>query len=159
MKTVIFVVGGILLLVAALIYGPALLGKESQSASGRIEIVDPIFNAGTISMAAGLVEHTFEIKNIGEGDFKIKEIYTSCMCTTARLEVNGKESPEFGMHTNSLLWSEIIPAGETARLKVVFDPVFHGPTGTGQMARVVYLKTNILGQERAQAVMNINVVQ
>lgn len=108
-------------------------------------------------MAEGLVKKTYEIKNTGGGDLKIDKIWTSCDCTTARLKVKDKESPEFGMHTSSLLWSQKIAPGETGFLEATFDPAFHGPQGTGPAVRIVYLSTNDPQNPKAEAKLFANV--
>jgi len=126
----------------------------------KIVISPEEYDAGTVSIADGnLVEKTFEVKNDGQGDLKINSIWTSCMCTNAHLRIGDKTSPEFGMHTQSTLWSAKIPPGETGYLDVTFDPAFHGPDGTGSMVRVVYLTTNDASNKQAQVKMLINVVK
>ena len=84
-KLTIFVVGGTFLIAALLIFG--LSGEIGR---GRIEINPKEYDVGTISMVEGPVQKTFEIQNTGEGDLKITKIWTSCMCTTARLKVGDK---------------------------------------------------------------------
>lgn len=108
----------------------------------QIEINPLEYDAGIVSMNDELVKYTFEIKNKGVGDLELNEIWTSCMCTTARLRVNNKVSPEFGMHDNPKFWSQKIAPGETGYLEVVFDQAFHGPAGTGEIIRVIYLSSN-----------------
>lgn len=108
----------------------------------RIEITPTEYNAGTVSMSDGLVEKIFEIKNVGQGNLKISDIKTSCMCTTAILEINEETSPQFDMHSSNLFWSEKLEPGEIGLLKVVFDPSFHGPQGTGSVVRTISIFSN-----------------
>lgn len=133
--------------------------ETGNSGPAAIVLIPAEYDAGTVSMQDGLVEKTFEIKNDGQGDLKIENIWTSCMCTTAHLRVGNKTSPEFGMHTQFSLWSEIISPGETGYLDVVFDPAFHGPKGTGSLIRVIYLATNDTNNKQAQIKMLINVIK
>lgn len=77
--------------------------QETSQAAPKIKISPKEYDAGTVSMSGGLVKHTYEIKNIGDGDLKIDRIWTSCMCTTARLKVGSKTSSEFGMHSAPVL--------------------------------------------------------
>lgn len=63
------------------------------------------------------------------------------MCTTAQLIIGDTKSPEFGMHSKSAYVMEV-PGGETAELKVVFDPAFHGPNGVGPINRQITVETN-----------------
>lgn len=163
----IFVISLISLL-AVLIVGGAVFGivnylskKEAGGNQGipKIEINPEKYDAGTVSMADGLVKHTYEIKNTGEGDLKIMDIKTSCMCTTARLKVGNKESPKFGMHNNPKFWSQKIAPGETGFLEVTFDPAFHGPQGTGKAVRAVYLSTNDPKNEKVEVRLIADVVE
>lgn len=133
--------------------------QESHPGVPKIEISPKEYDAGTISMAEGLLRHTFEIKNIGEGDLKIDRLWTSCMCTTAILKIGDKTSPKFGMHDNPAFWSEKIAPGETGLLEVTFDPAFHGPGGTGRAIRAVYLSTNDPKNQKAELRLIANVVQ
>ncbi|MDP3990918.1 MAG: DUF1573 domain-containing protein [Candidatus Nealsonbacteria bacterium] len=143
MKLVIFVVLGSLLILAGLIYGlPYLTQEGSSGRPGKIEISPLEYDFGTVSMGDSHVKYTYEISNVGQGDLKIDSIWTSCMCTTARLRVGDKESPEFGMHTNSMLWSQKIPPGEKGYLDVTFDQALHGEEGIGQIVRAIYISNN-----------------
>ena len=63
------------------------------------------------------------------------------MCTEAIVAIDGEKSPIFGMHTRSG-WKGVIEPGQTAVVKVVFDPMFHGPQGTGPITRLVSFNTN-----------------
>lgn len=96
---------------------------------------------GTISMKDGKVEVIFEVKNNGSETLKLYDVVTSCTCTTAQLILGDNKSPLFGMHSKFDYVLEI-PAGETAQVKAVFDPAFHGPTGVGQISRQITVKTN-----------------
>lgn len=135
MKLIILVVGITLLVGIIVIFG--LPGKH-----GAIEISPLEYELGDISMAEGLVYRTFEIKNVGEGELSITDIRTSCMCTTAILTVDGETSPQFGMHSNTMLWSEKISPGQVGILEVTFDPAFHGPNGTGKFVRTINVSNN-----------------
>jgi hypothetical protein len=68
------------------------------------------------------VTHVFVVENNGDADLVIGNLVTSCGCTTAELS------------------SSIIPPGERADLKVVFDANFH-PT-SGEVTRLVWFATN-----------------
>jgi len=101
----------------------------------RIEIENPRYGFGTISQKGGVVSTSFEIENTGSSDLIIEGMDTSCMCTTARLIYKGQESPEFGMsmHGNNPENFELrVPPGETAELKVFYDPMAHGKQETPQ---------------------------
>lgn len=131
--------------------------ETSNSGQPKIEISEAEYDAGTVSMSQGKISHTYEIKNTGVGDLEIDRIWTSCMCTTAKLKVGEKESGEFGIHSNPLFWSQVIAPGEIGYLEVTFDTAFHGPEGTGEAVRVVYLSTNDPGNEQAEVKLTANV--
>lgn len=147
----LLIIGGIVL--AIVNYSP----KENQPGTPKIEINPLEYDAGNVSMAAGLIKYTYEIKNIGDGDLKIDSVWTSCHCTTARLTVNDKTSPEFGMNKRSTL-QKIAPE-QTGFLEVTFDPAFHGPQGTGLAIRAVYLSTNDSQNKKVEVRLVANVVK
>lgn len=153
-KFIIAVVGGTVLLMGGII----LLDKRGvQANGGMIELTPSSINLGTVSMANGNVQTTYEVKNIGKDVLKIDRIWTSCMCTTAVLKIGDRVSPSFGMHDNPSLWSEEIKPGETAALQVTFDPALHGPEGVGQLTRAIYLSTSDPVHKKAEVRFNINV--
>lgn len=153
-KLIIAVVGGSLLISGVMIFG---FSNQNIKEGGKIEIISPEYDFGEISMAAGKVSHSFEIKNAGDDDLEINEIATSCDCTAARLKVGEEVSREFGMHTSSLGWSQKIAPGQTGLLEVIFDPAFHGPQGTGPITRAAYLSTSDPQNKKAQVIFSANV--
>jgi hypothetical protein len=95
----------------------------------RIEIDSPRYDFGTVSQTDGIVSTSFTIRNTGGSDLVIENIDTSCMCTTASLVYKGQESPRFSMSMhgkNPENFEMRIPAGETAQLRVYYDPNAHG---------------------------------
>lgn len=68
------------------------------------------------------VAQTFPIQNKGNEPLLITSVVTSCGCTTASLS------------------SSVIPPGQRADLKVIFDPNFHETSGP--VTRLVWLQTN-----------------
>ncbi len=154
-----FFISLLILLLAGIIvlFAKNYTPEENHPGEPQLEILANKYDAGTVSMADGLVKHTYEIKNIGIGDLKIDSIWTSCHCTTARLTVGDKTSREFGMDKRSTL--QKIAPGQTGFLEVTFDPAFHGPQGTGSVVRVVYLSTNDAQNRKVEVKLLANVVQ
>ncbi len=103
------------------------------------------YDFGTISMAKGIVKHSFKIKNTGSQAVTINKIYTSCMCTTASLMVGGKQFGPIGMPGHGAIprIDQAINPGEEADVEVIFDPAAHGPAGVGRIQRVVTIENNI----------------
>lgn len=120
---------------------PALLSPNSD---GMLSAEETSFDFGTISMAAGKVEHAFKIKNASSEPLVIEKIYTSCMCTTAALVVGGKRFGPYGMPGHGFIpkINEKMDAGEEAIIEVVFDPAAHGPAGVGRIQRTITIENN-----------------
>lgn len=99
-------------------------------------------NLGQVVYAGGKVSKSFDVKNNSDKTIKLRKIVTSCMCTTAKFSVNGKETRSFGMEMNGDLNPLIdmdLPAGATGQVTFTFDPAAHGPQGIGPFDRVVTL--------------------
>ncbi len=103
---------------------------------------ESLIDLGQIPYSGGKVLKSFEIKNDSGRPLKLKKIATSCMCTTAKVEIGGKKTKEFGMEMNGDLNPLVdvdFPAGQTGTVTFSFDPTAHGPEGVGQFERVVTL--------------------
>lgn len=163
-KIKILIISAAVLIISAvvisLVTAKEQLGNQS-SGIAELAINQPRFSLGTVSMADGLARHIIELGNSGTVDLKINSIKTSCMCTEAVLQVNGRKSPKFGMHTSSTFWSETINPGQTASLEITFDPNAHGPNATGPVTRVVTLFSNDQGKSNVKTdiIFTANVVK
>ncbi|MBI2639487.1 MAG: DUF1573 domain-containing protein [Candidatus Sungbacteria bacterium] len=115
-----------------------------SGSTGAISAEEKDFDFGTVSMAAGNVSHLFRIKNTGQESVVIEKMYTSCMCTSATLEVGGKVFGPYGMpgHGFSPSIKEAIASGAEAVVNVVFDPAAHGPAGIGRIHRAIIIENN-----------------
>lgn len=103
---------------------------------------ETLYNFGTISMADGNVSTVFTVTNATDTDMLLSTVVTSCMCTTAYIEYAGKEKGPFGMpgHGGPVAKAnEVIKAGESVGIKVVYDPNAHGPAGVGPVDRYIDL--------------------
>ena len=107
-----------------------------------LEITPESIDAGEVSMAKGKVEKVFQVRNSGQSELIITGMESSCMCTSALLRNDGKESPVFGMHDNPTGWSTIIRPGGEAELVVIYDPNAHGPDAVGPVTRTVTVNSN-----------------
>lgn len=117
-------------------------GQEiKENSEAKAVITEKTYDWGEIGINNGKVEHEFEIKNDGTSDLVLSGVTTSCMCTTAQLILDDQSSPIFGMHTKSN-YSLKVPAGKSAKLKVIFDPAYHGPNGVGAITRQIKVLTN-----------------
>lgn len=142
-----FLAGVVIFVLVAVIGGyfvASNIGNSAQvkyNSQAKVEVADTYFDWGKIGLNKGNVEKTFEIKSSGKESLTLSNLSTSCMCTTAQLIFEGKTSPVFGMHNQSE-YSLEVPPRKSAKLKVVFDPAFHGPSGIGPINRQVTVKTN-----------------
>ncbi|MEK7085631.1 MAG: DUF1573 domain-containing protein [Patescibacteria group bacterium] len=124
----------------ALSVNPELI---SLTNSGKIlPLENHAFDWGDVNIEGGNVDKTFKFKNDGDKDLIIKSAGTSCMCTTAEVKLpDGTLSPKFGMH-EKIIWGGIVKPGEEFEVKVVFDPLAHGPDGVGPIQRTVFIETS-----------------
>ena len=78
-----------------------------------------------------LIDLVYTVKNTGNADLVIEKVSVSCDCTTAELEKN------------------TIPPGESAELRVKFDPAEDNLFGDIQ--RIIYLRSNDPSKPEAEA--------
>lgn len=109
--------------------------KQTMSASA-LTADRQLHDFGEIDIFSGVVTTTFALTNEGAEDITVSDGTTSCGCTNAELG-----GISFGMH-EKMSKEFIVPAGETKDLTVIYDPLAHGPNGTGLAQRSVFLKTN-----------------
>lgn len=87
------------------------------------------YDFGDVSQKEGKVYTYFNLKNEGKSDLVIDRLDTSCGCTFVSIVFGGKESPLFTMPGHGYEnpdWEGVsIPVGETAQLKVMYDPDIH----------------------------------
>ncbi len=143
-KIIIGLVVLTLLILGGGIYVLSIASAPTQitsSQNAKVEVGEKTFDWGNIPINGGNATKTFTIKNAGTGILKLTGVKTSCTCTKAQILIDGKTSPYFSMHTTSS-WVGEVPSGKEARLTVIFDPAFHGPTGVGPMERLISLQTN-----------------
>ncbi|HEY4526440.1 MAG TPA: DUF1573 domain-containing protein [Candidatus Paceibacterota bacterium] len=141
----------VVILIGLGIFGLIWWGRASQVSSSdgvrsggasALAAAETFYDFGTISMKNGLVEKLFTITNPTNQDVRIESVTTSCMCTNAYIVNGASRRGPFGMlgHGGSVpKANELIKAGETRQIAVVYDPNAHGPAGVGQIDRFVYL--------------------
>lgn len=81
----------------------------------------------------------FIVKNVGQKPLQLFNISSSCGCTVGQVVINGEESEEFGMHSQSDYVGEVAP-GNQAIVRVIYRPYVmpvYGP-----VEREVYVSTN-----------------
>jgi len=133
---------GALLLSGLIIWGVyANSGEKTEptevtTVASAITLSEDRYDFGDIDIFGGKVETTYTLQNTGTEDVTIIDATTSCMCTEGKIG-----DLIFGMHGQS--GDEVmIPAGESKELTAIFDPLAHGPEGTGPITRDLILSTN-----------------
>ncbi|MBX4187058.1 MAG: DUF1573 domain-containing protein, partial [Candidatus Doudnabacteria bacterium] len=118
-----------------------------------LSIDQTAYDFGNISMKNGLVTKVFNVKNTKPEKVFLSQLYTSCMCTNAKLRINGQEFGPFGMqgHGAMKMLNQSLEQGQEAQLEVTFDPNAHGPSGIGVIERAITIQTD----KGEIAVMNI----
>src|SRR3989338_4335970 len=118
----------------------------SVTNSGKLVVLEDItFDWGDIDIEGGNVEKIFKLKNDGPDDLIIKTANTSCMCTTATIQVGEVISPSFGMGGHAgpnPMWGFPIESGEEFSVKVIFDPMAHWPEAVGAVQRNITILTS-----------------
>lgn len=158
LKPILFIVVVPALVILAIILLTANGGNKAEgSVSGvtQVESVDSTYKLdklhysfGTISQKNGNVETEYTLTNTGNADIFVKKLYSSCMCTKAQIifsdgsktSLNGMLGHELA---SDLIVDKSIKAGETVKIRAVFDPNAHGPEGVGFIKRNVTLETNL----------------
>jgi len=122
--------------------------KNEVSVKSQLTSAEIFYDFGTISMSDGDVNHIFKLTNPTDKDILLSNLTTSCMCTKAYIvgSSGGKKGP-FGMIGMGYVpkADEIIKAGETRDIEVVYDPNAHGPAVVGLVDRFIYLKDSVGG--------------
>lgn len=114
--------------------------------SAVLAVDSSLVDLGEIPIKGGIVEAIYTLENNGSESITITRGETSCMCTEAairsldgtlskRMKMPGHGAPVGNMNI------EIKP-NETAELIAYYDPMAHGPNGTGPIKRDVILHTN-----------------
>ena len=153
-----YIIGGVILL--ALIVGAMLVTPNTPSGATRVApvssaltVAEPSYDFGTIDIFGGKVSTEYTIANTGTEDVQILSAQTSCMCTTGVID-----DLTFGMHeSNGTVVT--IPAGTEKTLTAIYDPLAHGPNGTGLITRELTLTTNSSVTPSVRVKFNANVIK
>lgn len=122
--------------------------------SPKAEFSSKVINLGNVSQALGTVKTEIQISNKGEGTLIMSNIVSSCACTTTFFEINGVNSPVFGMHNNPV-YSPEIPAGSTAKMFIYYNPNVHEDL-RGNVIRIISFNTNDSSNKTVQIRIELN---
>ncbi len=110
---------------------------EEGASVPRVQLPEDDYDFGEIPTAPP-VAYVYAIQNTGTEDLELRNLVTSCGCTTAELSTS------------------VIPPGHRADLKVIFDPGFH--VTVGPVTRVVWMMTNDPTQPWLEITLNASVL-
>ncbi|OGY90787.1 MAG: hypothetical protein A3B31_01995 [Candidatus Komeilibacteria bacterium RIFCSPLOWO2_01_FULL_53_11] len=114
----------------------------ASTAKSALTAPEIFYDFGTISMKNGTVTKEFTVGNTTDKDILVSTVLTSCMCTSAFIvESDGGIKGPFKMPGMGYVppANELIKAGGSRIIRVVYDPNAHGPAGVGQIDRFITL--------------------
>lgn len=119
-------------------------GAPGATSNSKSSLTAPevFYDFDTISMKDGNVTKEFTVTNPTDQTIAISTVLTSCMCTSAFIVgLDGSIKGPFKMPGMGYVppANELIKAGESRIVRVVYDPNAHGPAGVGQIDRFVTL--------------------
>tara|TARA_B100001778_G_C18490543_1_gene584849 strand:+ start:66 stop:548 length:483 start_codon:yes stop_codon:yes gene_type:complete len=129
------------------------IAATNTVSSAKISVVEQPHDFGDIDIFAGKVDTTYTLKNEGTEAVTITKAGTSCMCTEGVIA-----GLTFGMHGSDVK-SVTIPAGGEEKVKAIYDPLAHGPSGTGPVTRMLMLETNSSETPKIELRFSANVVK
>ena len=119
--------------------------KTAPAERPIISLSPETYDFGDVSQKAGKVYTYFDLKNEGKSDLVIDRLETSCGCTFVAVVYQDKESPYFTMpghgYENPEWKGVAIPPGQTAQLKIMYDPDVHKDF-RGSAIREIYVYSN-----------------
>jgi len=114
--------------------------KQDLANAPQISLDRTEHDFGNVPQFGGVVTADFIITNSGASDLELGQVTTSCSCTTAELS------------------SSKLAAGETATLKVIFDPDFHEEP-LDRFKRTVFIPTNDPAQPEAEVNVWVDILE
>lgn len=110
--------------------GPPIPFLPTGGPQPTIALSETSYEFGRIG-PTDVVEHTFILRNDGDAPLTISRAYTTCGCTTAQFSAS------------------VIPPGEVASVKVVFDAGFHDSAGQ-TVRRGIIIENNDPNRSQAE---------
>ncbi|RJQ26515.1 DUF1573 domain-containing protein [Candidatus Parcubacteria bacterium] len=122
-----------------------LLANAPKNAP-KISIPELKKDLGIVSIAKGTVSTEFTIKNEGKSNLTVNKLSSSCGCTSASLTYKNIEGPRFymaghGFPENDPNWKAEIAPGDTAKIKIYYDPTVHTDL-IGPVTRTISIHSN-----------------
>jgi len=121
------------------------LTASAPANAPKLKIAELEQDLGKIGQAKGKTFTDFNFENQGQSNLIINKLNSSCGCTSATVIYKGTEGPEFSMDMpnkkNPTDWQVSISPGDTATLRVYYDPAVH-PDLIGPVTRTVSIFSN-----------------
>lgn len=115
----LLIFGGILI-VAVFFQPPSIIQYSSESPDRpKLTINETVFDFGKMK-TSDIKTQEITLKNEGNRPLILSDFSTSCDCTFIQLFTSQQNSPRFSMGRSS--WRGEIAPGETARLKLTYEP-------------------------------------
>lgn len=99
---------------------PLELYSDSESERPQAELNTKVQDLGQMKVS-DVKSVDFILKNVGQKPLQITNVSTSCNCTFAQIEIDGKKSPRFSMHQNPN-WVGEIGAQKEAKITATYEP-------------------------------------
>lgn len=135
----------LLLLVGFTLFGCASdvsTSVDTAEISGSLQALDGLtYEFGNIDINGGLVAREFAFANQSDEPLYIYEATTSCGCTTGEIVTEAETFGPFGMRNESQSTITIDP-NEAFKVRISYDPMFHGPSDLGVRQRSLFLFTS-----------------
>lgn len=112
--------------------------SQSDKEKPKVEIKTTSSDMGTMKVSEQNYAD-FVIKNSGQKPLQLFNISSSCGCTVAQIIYKGRESEEFGMHSQGDFVYAVAPGNE-ATVRVIYRPYVMPVYGV--VEREVYISTN-----------------
>ncbi|OGO41323.1 MAG: hypothetical protein A2Z04_08150 [Chloroflexi bacterium RBG_16_57_9] len=129
----------LIIVVIALLVGLGLIAFRAGDRGGvpKLVIDTPFVDFGEIPPEK--TTRTIVLRNAGTGDLMVKQVTTSCNCTTAALS------------------SDVIPPSGLTELMITFDPEVHATEG--KVMRLVWIDSNDPEAPHAEVEFRVKVVR
>ncbi len=134
--------------------------SSSFAETPRIQVMPGYHDFGDVPAGGSVVSALMDVTNVGKGDLIMSNMDSSCGCTSASMIVDGKEGPRFSMSahgTNPIDWSVTLKPGQTAKLKVYYDPSVHSDQ-RGPVTRYITIFSNDLLNSQMKVTIEANQV-
>jgi len=119
---------------------PSTQGTPSPSGGAKITFSRTSHDFGVIPQFGGVVKTGFIVQNTGTETLKVRQLSTSCSCTTAEITKTSIE-----------------PGGKST-LTVIFDPDFHEEP-LDVFKRTVFIPTNDPNQPEAEVSITVDIAE